>query len=176
MPIHNGPTSGLDLGKVVYRDYRLRGKALEGATDYKRYAFTPSGVSPFAVPGGSRHLVVEDSDEHDEEGHLTEDALIRMRMVQKRLLDKLPAIRKEIAPPALYGADRPETVVVGWGSTYGVLKEAIDSLPGRERIAFLHFSELFPFPGTDDSITWPCSGRRKGPSASRTTRHRSLRG
>ena len=39
--------------------------------------------------------------------------------------------------------------MVGWGSTYGVLKEAIDSLPGRERIALLHFSELFPFPGTD---------------------------
>ena len=42
---------GFDLGKVVYRDYRLRGKALEEAAGYKRYAFTPSGVSPFAVPG-----------------------------------------------------------------------------------------------------------------------------
>ena len=40
--------------------------------------------------------------------------------------------------------------MVGWGSTYGVLKEAIDSLSGRERIAFLHFSELFPFPRTDE--------------------------
>ena len=67
---------------------------LEGATDYKRYAFNPSGVSPLAVPGCSERLVVADSDEHDEEGHLTEDAPIRMRMVQKRLLDKLPAIRK----------------------------------------------------------------------------------
>jgi 2-oxoglutarate ferredoxin oxidoreductase subunit alpha len=94
--------------------------------------------------------VVEDSDEHDEEGHLTEDAQIRTRMVRKRLLDKLPAIRREIAPPALYGSDRPETVVVGWGSTYGVLREAVDSLSGRGRIALLHFSELFPFPGTDE--------------------------
>jgi 2-oxoglutarate ferredoxin oxidoreductase subunit alpha len=140
---------GFDLGKIVYRDYRLRGKALEEAADYRRYAFTPSGVSPFAVPGSSRHLVVEDSDEHDEQGHLTEDAHIRVRMVQKRLLDKLPAIRKEIAPPVLYGNDRPETVVVGWGSTYGVLKEAIDSLSRSEKIALLHFSELYPFPHTD---------------------------
>ena len=71
-----------------------RRTALEGTTDYKRYAFTASGVSPFAVPGCSTSLVVADSDEHDEEGHLTEDADIRMRMVRKRLLDKLPAIRK----------------------------------------------------------------------------------
>ena len=140
----------LDPEKTVYRDYRLRARDLEGATDYKRYAFNLSGVSPLAAPGCSERLVVADSDEHDEEGHLTEDARIRMKMVQKRLLDKLPAIRREIAPPALYGSDRPETVVVGWGSTYGVLKEAIDSLSGRERIAFLHFSELFPFPRTDE--------------------------
>ena len=70
-------------------------------------------------------------------------------MVQKRLLDKLPAICKEIAPPVLYGNDRPETVVVGWGSTYGVLKEAIDGLSRSERIALLHFSEIYPFPQTD---------------------------
>jgi len=141
---------GFDPGKIVYRDFRLRDKDLEGTTGYKRYAFDASGVSPFAVPGCSNNLVVEDSDEHDEEGHLTEDAQIRTRMVRKRLLDKLPAIRREIAPPALYGSDRPETVVVGWGSTYGVLREAVDSLSGRGRIALLHFSELFPFPGTDE--------------------------
>ena len=141
----------MDLRGVRSRKDRLPGLPPAGqgpgrGTGYKRYAFTPSGVSPFAVPGCSKNLVVEDSDEHDEEGHLTEDAQIRMRMVQKRLLDKLPAIRKEIAPPVLYGSDRPETVLVGWGSTYGVLREAIDSLSGREKIALLHFSEIYPFP------------------------------
>ena len=49
----------------------------------------------------------------------------------------------------LYGDRNPETVVVGWGSTYGVLKEAIDLLSDRERIALLHFSEIYPFPGTE---------------------------
>jgi 2-oxoglutarate ferredoxin oxidoreductase subunit alpha len=140
---------GFDLSKIVYRDYRLSGKALDEATDYRRYAFTESGVSPLAVPGRSKHLVVEDSDEHDEEGHLTEDAGIRTRMVQKRLLRKLPSIRAEIAPPALYGDSRPETVIVGWGSTYGILKEAVDRLSGRGKTALLHFSELYPFPRTD---------------------------
>jgi 2-oxoglutarate/2-oxoacid ferredoxin oxidoreductase subunit alpha len=35
---------------------------------------------------------------------------------------------------------------VGWGSTYGVMREAIDSLRGEADIAMLHFSELYPFP------------------------------
>ena len=44
---------------------------------YKRFAYTDSGVSPLAVPGQSNELVVADSDEHDEEGHITEDGRTR---------------------------------------------------------------------------------------------------
>ena len=140
---------GFDLDRIIYKDYRLKDKELHGGDGYKRFAYTDSGVSPFAVPGYSRGLVVADSDEHDEEGHLTEDGETRTRMVQKRLLKKLPLIRAEMGPPSLYGAARPETVVVGWGSTYGVLKEAIDLLSERASIALLHFSEIYPFPMTD---------------------------
>ena len=140
---------GLDLDRITYKDYRLRDQGLNGEDEYKRFAYTDSGVSPLAVPGHSRGPVVADSDEHDEEGHLTEDGEIRTRMVQKRLLKKLPLIKAEMAPPSLYGAARPETVVAGWGSTYGVLKEAIDLLSGQTSIALLHFSEIYPFPATD---------------------------
>jgi len=138
---------GLDLKEIVYKDYRLRGKALEETTDYKRYAFTASGVSPSAVPGQSKNLVVEDSDEHDEEGHLTEDAELRRRMVEKRLLKKLPLIRGEMGPPALYGDPRPETVIVGWGSTYGVLREAIDRLSSTS-------AKSAPFPPPTGFPSW----------------------
>ena len=40
------------------------------------------------VLGDARHVVVTDSDEHDEEGHIVEDAETRIKMVQKRLLKK----------------------------------------------------------------------------------------
>ncbi len=140
---------GFDLSRIVYEDYRLRDHDPEGSGDYKRYAYTDSGVSPFAIPGRSRGLVVEDSDEHDEGGHLTEDGVTRKRMVEKRLFKKLPRLRAEIAPPALYGDPEAETVVAGWGSTLGVLKEAIDKVGHPGKIALLHFSEISPFPGTD---------------------------
>jgi len=101
------------------------------------------------VPGDARHVVVTDSDEHDEEGHIVEDAETRVRMVEKRLIKKMPLIQKEIAPPSVYGDHEPEVVLIGWGSTYGVLKEAVDELAKTRKIAMLHFSELYPFPAID---------------------------
>ncbi len=140
---------GLDASRVRYMDYRLRGDAFKQVKEYKRHAFTESGVSLLGVPGDAEHLVVTDSDEHDEEGHIVEDATMRVKMVQKRLLKKLPFIRQEIASPFVYGDHRPAVVVTGWGSTYGVMKDAVDELSKSQRIAMLHFSELFPFPHTE---------------------------
>jgi 2-oxoglutarate ferredoxin oxidoreductase subunit alpha len=137
---------GLDVSQVRYVDYRLRGDAFKKFPEYKRYAFTESGVTPLGVPGDAGHLVVIDSDEHDEEGHIVEDAATRVKMVQKRLFNKLPLIKSEVAPPFVYGDHKPQVVIAGWGSTYGVMKEAVDALSKSQRIAMLHFSELFPFP------------------------------
>jgi 2-oxoglutarate/2-oxoacid ferredoxin oxidoreductase subunit alpha len=137
-----------DFSKLVYKDYRLRGDDFRKATSYKRFAFTGNGVSPLGVPGDAPHVVVVDSDEHDEEGHIIEDGPTRIKMVEKRLLKKLPLIAEEISPPMLYGDPEPEVVIAGWGSTYGVLKEAVDLLSSAEKIAMLHFSEIYPFPLT----------------------------
>jgi 2-oxoglutarate ferredoxin oxidoreductase subunit alpha len=140
---------GFDTGRLTYTDYRLRGEAFNNLSDYKRHAFTDSGVSPLAVPGDARHVVVTDSDEHDEEGHIIEDAETRVKMVQKRIFKKLPNIIREIAPPLLLGNPDPEVVLVGWGSTFGVMKEAVDLLSKEQKIAVLHFSEIYPFPSVD---------------------------
>lgn len=141
---------GLDTSKLLDHDYRLRAAALEKLDVYQRHAFTDSGVSPLAEPGASRHLVVTDSDEHDEDGHLVEDAATRIRMVQKRLLKKTPQIQAQMSPPRLLGADDPATVVVCWGSNYGIVREAVEKLAPEQSIAMLHFSELWPLPGTQD--------------------------
>jgi 2-oxoglutarate ferredoxin oxidoreductase subunit alpha len=138
--------TALDPSRLVYHDYRLRAADLEGLKEYQRHAFTGTGVSPLAEPGASRHLVVTDSDEHDEEGHIIEDAETRVRMVDKRLLKKLPLLREEIGPPLLYGNGEPEIVIAGFGSTLGVLREAVDVLSSHHNIALMHFSELWPFP------------------------------
>jgi 2-oxoglutarate/2-oxoacid ferredoxin oxidoreductase subunit alpha len=139
----------LDVEGLVYEDYRPRETLQQNQEEYKRHAFTESGISPFAVPGASTHLVVTDSDEHNEEGHLIEDGPTRVKMVSKRLSLKKAAIVEAINPPSLYGSKEPETVIVGWGSMYGIMKEAVDALSGKRSIAMLHFSEIYPFPGTE---------------------------
>lgn len=140
---------GFDLSRLKYSDYRLRGEAIQNLSAYKRHAFTDNGVSPLAIPGDSRHLVITDSDEHNEEGHMIEDAATRIKMVNKRLFKKLPFLREELAPPLLYGNADPDIVVVCWGSSYGVTKEAVEVLAASKKIAMLHFSEIWPFPPTD---------------------------
>ena len=139
---------GIDIEQFKYTDHRLRGEEFAKLPAYGRHAFTDSGVSPMAVPGDGPHVVVTDSDEHDEAGHITEETDIRKRMVAKRYMQKLPRIAAEIEPPLIYGEDQPEVVLVGWGSNYGVLKECVDNLSDDNRIALMHFSEIYPFPTT----------------------------
>jgi 2-oxoglutarate ferredoxin oxidoreductase subunit alpha len=139
-------SEGFDLKRIINVDYRLRGEKFREFSDYRRHEFTENGISPLGIPGDSTCLVVTDSDEHDEDGHIIEDTETRRRMVEKRLMKKLPFIREEIAPPFLYGDNNPEIVLVGWGSTYGVLKEAVDVLSKDRSAAMLHFSEIYPLP------------------------------
>lgn len=139
-----------DPEKLLYNDYRLREKDLKGVEEYRRHALSETGISLLAVPGeAGKHLVVTDSDEHDEEGHIIEDAETRIEMVRKRLLKKMPLIRKEIEAPLLYGAPSPKVVLVGHGSTYGVMKEVVDLFSGEQEIAMLHFSQVYPLPERD---------------------------
>jgi len=140
---------GLNTGRLRNADYRLRGETFARLAEYKRHRFTDSGVTPLGVPGDGPHPVVVDSDEHDEDGHIIEDAATRIRMIDKRLFKKLPAMRDEIAPPYLYGDHNPDVVLVCWGSLYGPVREAVDELAGTYGVAMLHFSELYPFPATD---------------------------
>lgn len=138
-----------DTDRLLWQDFRLRGDKLAETDNYRRHAYNESGISPLAIPGESKNLVVVDSDEHDEEGHIIEDAETRNKMVRKRLLLKLPQLQKEIEPPTLYGAENPENVLVCFGSCLGVVKEAMENLAADHSLAMLHFSEVFPFPLTD---------------------------
>ncbi|MHC4745506.1 MAG: 2-oxoacid:acceptor oxidoreductase subunit alpha, partial [Planctomycetota bacterium] len=112
--------------------------------EYERYELTASGVSPRGIPGFGEGLVAVDSDEHDTEGHITEDLDLRTKMVDKRL-SKADAMAGDAIPPELVGPKDYKTLIVGWGSTCNVIKEAIDNL-GRNDVALLHFKQVYPLP------------------------------
>lgn len=111
---------------------------------YKRYRFTEDCVSPRLIPGKSEHLVVGDSHEHSEDGHITEDQTIRKRMVEKRL-KKMEFLKKEVIEPEFTGDENPELLLVCWGSTRGSAIEACNMLRERDtKAAVLHFPQVWP--------------------------------
>lgn len=115
-------------------------------TDYKRHLVTESGISPRALPMQSRALVITDADEHDETGHLTESAEIRTRQVAKRLR-KYSGLKQEMGSPRFFEMPGAGVTLIGWGSTYGAIKEASEILK-KEGVAtnVLHIAEIWPFP------------------------------
>jgi 2-oxoglutarate ferredoxin oxidoreductase subunit alpha len=138
-------TNKFDLNKVkIDRGILFTENNTSG--EYKRYAYTESGISPRAFPGNRDALVVADSDEHDEAGHLIEDAETRTKMMDKRLR-KLYGLKGEIIPPRFYGSEKADTLLVGWGSTYGVIKESVDLLNrAGGSYSHLHLNQIWPFP------------------------------
>jgi len=113
-------------------------------TPYQRYRLTENGISPRLLPGMSTHLVVADSDEHDEDGHISEDHGVRIAMMDKRLR-KMDILKQEVVAPALDGEKDAELLLVSWGSSQGPVLEAGALLRGQGRkVACLHFSQVWP--------------------------------
>ncbi len=137
---------GFDLSRT-----KAERHIVKTAKDYRRYELTKNGISPRGVPGYGSGLVAVDSDEHDEEGHITEDLDVRVAMVDKRLA-KGEAIKRDIVRPELIGPKDYKKLVICWGSTYHVVKEALAEM-GRTDTAMLHYSQVYPLhPNTADLL------------------------
>jgi 2-oxoglutarate ferredoxin oxidoreductase subunit alpha len=80
--------------------------------EYKRHVFTESGISPRAIPGHPKAVYATSSDEHDEYGHIEEDAENRRRMTDKRM-GRLEKAVEEMWPPTLYGRQKADFTFVG---------------------------------------------------------------
>jgi len=114
--------------------------------DYVRYAITEDGVSPRALPG-SAAFVVLDSDEHREDGHITEDLDMRVRMQDKRMR-KQQGLLADALEAEWYGPRVAENILVCWGSTYGPCREAVDLLNQNEHsVGMAHFAQVWPLDG-----------------------------
>jgi 2-oxoglutarate ferredoxin oxidoreductase subunit alpha len=116
---------------------------------HRRFAFTPSGISPRSLPGtaGAEHVAA--TDEHDEEGILISDVFtnpaVRRKIAEKRMR-KMDLALRELPAPRLLGPADAEVTLLGWGSTRGVIAEAIEELAADGvRASQLHFKYLLPF-------------------------------
>lgn len=100
---------------------------LKEGDKYRRYEDTPSGVSPATWPGMKGGEYLASGIEHTEEGTPSSQYETHERMVEKRAR-KLETLAKEFQFIRRYGAVKPTVGVLGWGSSKGPIREAVEKL------------------------------------------------
>ncbi len=125
-----------------------RGKLLEKVDDdYRRFEFTDDGISPRSRLGMDNGIFWNTGDESDETGHITEDPILRVKMMDKRMsrldliLKSIPKVEQAIS----FGVE--EYSIISWGSTIGPVLDAIDLLKKEGiSIGLVQLKLLHPFP------------------------------
>jgi len=137
----------IERGQVLTEEELLKLKSL--GEEYKRFKFTETGISP-RVYAGTKHAVYwATGDEHDELGHITEDPIIRQKMMEKRM-SKLALIEKEIPideRAKYFGPENPDLLLVSWGSTKGTILDLMEEMNKEgHNIGFLQIRMVHPLP------------------------------
>lgn len=130
IPQKRGLLSEEELGKVTSND---------------RYRLTENGLSPRWVPGQANATYDANSDEHLEDGTLTEEAETSQAMYEKRLR-KLHTLENEIPEPQLFGPASADITLIGWGTVKNAVLDAqsVFARRGGPSVNYLHYEYLFP--------------------------------
>jgi 2-oxoglutarate ferredoxin oxidoreductase subunit alpha len=116
---------------------------------FKRFELQKNtAISPRPPLGTENGIFWNTGDEHNEEGHITEDPTIRIKMMDKRM-SKLNLILQEIQDEdkALSYNENSDIVITSWGSTKGAILDTLDELNKEGiKIKFVQIKLLNPFP------------------------------
>ena len=123
---------------------------LTPVADYKPYDLSsPDSVTPRVVPGTpilSGRYPIAGGLEHDEFGHPTGSPELHTQMTAKRR-KKLQALAATLPTPKVYGPTEGNLLLVGWGSTQGPIREAVDrARAAGNSVSALHIKYLNPLP------------------------------
>jgi 2-oxoglutarate ferredoxin oxidoreductase subunit alpha len=102
-------------------------KRWDGAGEYKRYRLTSDGISPMADPGTPGGMHVATGLEHNEAG-LPSYASANHEAMQAKRFNKLKTVVDDMAPIEIDGEGEAALGIIAWGSTIGVVREAVARL------------------------------------------------
>jgi 2-oxoglutarate ferredoxin oxidoreductase subunit alpha len=142
----------LERGRLVTNEAELQ--TLRAAD---RFRITEDGISPRWVPGQRAPGYDANSDEHTEDGTVTEESSPSRNMFAKRMR-KMETLAKALPEPELYhsyqvsgdkGESDLDVLLVGWGSTKNTVLDVLAMLsaghsPLATRISYLHYTYLWP--------------------------------
>ncbi len=125
----------------------------ERPADFKPYAL--DRLTRHAPPGSTIATGVYpivSGLEHDELGHPSGSPAMHQKMTAKRR-EKLKALAAELPVPEVFGDEEGDVLLVGWGSTFGPVREALVRLrTGGTRAGQIHLRNLHPLPPGIDAL------------------------
>ena len=126
-----------------------RGKLLEKieSPNYLRFAHTTDGISPRSKIGLENGIFWNTGDESDMQGHISEDPVNRVEMMDKRLQRFTQILENIPKDEQILSHSTGEICVISWGSTKGPIIDAIEMLKNEGiDIGFVQIKLLHPFP------------------------------
>ena len=118
--------------------------------DHKPYDLsTPDGVTRHVAPGtriqSGKYPIVTGL-EHDELGHPTGSPKLHTQMTGKRR-GKLQALAATLPKPKVFGPSEGNVLLVGWGSTQGPVREAVErARAAGDSVSSIHLKYINPLP------------------------------
>ncbi len=90
--------------------------------------------------------------EHDEYGHPAGNPKMHTAMTAKRR-NKLIELSKKLPLPEIHGEQQGDVLLIGWGSTYGPIKEAVNRLRAEgHKVGAAHIRHIHPMPAGLDRL------------------------
>lgn len=128
--------------------------------NYKRYEYTADSISPMGIPGEPNGMYVATGIEHNEYGHPGYTPELHLGMQNKRW-SKLEPLRNGRVRHAHHGGDQPTDVAfVGFGSTFGPVREAVDHLTEQGlSVGAFYPRVICPFPA-DEVVAFTSQAKR----------------
>ncbi len=124
---------------------------MENPARYRRFSTSGSGISPRAVPCAGKARVMVTANEHAEDGHLSEAISDRNGQMEKRA-KKMKRMVEEMRSPEVLHPDS-SLLLVAWGSTCGVVREAVMRLRRENHdVGAVFFSDIWPFPAAAAAV------------------------
>ncbi len=128
--------------------------AVKGDSPFRPYERDPDTLArPWAVPGtaGLEHRI-GGLEKADITGNVSYDPDNHHRMQLLRQA-KVAGIADDIPPLEVYGPSSGDLLILGWGSTYGAIRSAVERLHADGRsVAHAHLRHLNPFPENTEDV------------------------
>ncbi len=136
----------IDPQKLLAEPIKRGKKADSTAEDqFKRYEFSPDGISPYSVPWTERTTFIATSYEHDEYGSTNEEPTMKGKMMEKRA-QKLKTFVEQEFNSDFYGYEIINPDAETFYITMGINRYALEQhIKGKAEMGLIVIKSLSPF-------------------------------